>query len=45
MEIERLLPDGYLRLSTFPLLASMKVPQGLKPGVFSIIYGPTKVVP
>jgi len=25
--------------------ASKSVPQGLKPDVFSIVYGPTKVVP
>jgi len=37
---------GYLdRLREKSRSAKRDIPQGLKPDVFSIVYGPTKVVP
>jgi hypothetical protein len=38
-------PQGLNRLRKNPRSGKKDVPQGLKADVFSIVYGPTKVVP
>jgi len=38
-------PQWLKRLRKKSMLGQKSVPQGLKPGILSIVYGPTKVVP